>query len=161
MVISRKNTERRHFTYTQTIHADPEKIFPLICPVKEAEWLDNWAYDLHFSESGSAEKGCTFSTSHNGRKNDTLWYISEYDSKNMRINFVYFIPNIRITDIQLIIKALDKSCSNVFIDYTHTSVSPEGDKNVAAMTEPDFIKHMKLWEDSVNHYLKTGTKLKV
>ena len=52
----------KHITrsYEQTINADPSTVFDLLCPVKEAEWLDGWDYTLLHSESGLAEEGCVF-----------------------------------------------------------------------------------------------------
>ncbi|MBW2468639.1 MAG: hypothetical protein JRE62_05025, partial [Deltaproteobacteria bacterium] len=32
--------------YVQTIDAAPSEVHALICPVKEAEWLEGWDYDL-------------------------------------------------------------------------------------------------------------------
>jgi hypothetical protein len=29
-------------TYTQKLDATPERVFPLLCPVREAEWADGW-----------------------------------------------------------------------------------------------------------------------
>ena len=42
--------------YTQTNLATPERVFPLLCPVREAEWVPDWQYRLIYSESGVAEK---------------------------------------------------------------------------------------------------------
>ena len=48
--------------YRQTINATPEKMFPLLCPVREADWLDGWRYNMIYSESGLVEEGAVFST---------------------------------------------------------------------------------------------------
>jgi hypothetical protein len=40
--------------YVQTNPAPAEKLFPLLCPVREAEWLPGWEYRLIYSESGLA-----------------------------------------------------------------------------------------------------------
>ena len=50
--------------YTQTNPASPEKVFPLLCPVREADWIPGWRYKLIYSESGVAELGCIFTTEH-------------------------------------------------------------------------------------------------
>ena len=49
-------------SYRQTIDASPEIVFPLLCPVREAEWLDGWEFTMIYSVSGSMEKGAVFST---------------------------------------------------------------------------------------------------
>ena len=70
----------KHITrsYEQTINADPARVFDLLCPVKEAEWLDGWDYTLLHSESGLAEEGCVFLSRQEGEK-DTIWMITKRD----------------------------------------------------------------------------------
>lgn len=53
-------------SYRQTIDAPPETVFPLLCPVREAEWLDGWEYEMIYSMSGLIEKGAAFSTANPG-----------------------------------------------------------------------------------------------
>ena len=43
-------------SYTMKIDALPATIFPLLCPVREYEWIEPWSCDMVFSESGVAEK---------------------------------------------------------------------------------------------------------
>ena len=56
------DAKRVSHEYTQTNDAPPEKVFPLLCPVREADWVPGWQYRLIYSESGVAEDGCVFST---------------------------------------------------------------------------------------------------
>ena len=70
-------------SYCQTINAKPEIVFPLLCPVREAEWLDGWKYNLIYSETGFAEKGCIFSTPHK-EEEDTIWIITEHDKEKSK-----------------------------------------------------------------------------
>ena len=48
--------------FTQTNPATPEKVFPLLCLVREDDWLPGWKYRLIYSDSGVAELGCVFTT---------------------------------------------------------------------------------------------------
>ncbi len=48
--------------FTQTNPAPPSAVFPLLCPVREGEWLPGWQYRLIWSDSGIAELGCVFTT---------------------------------------------------------------------------------------------------
>ena len=73
-------------SYRQTIYVIPEKVFPLLCPVREADWLDGWQYNMIHSTSGLVEKGAVFSTPHHD-KNETVWMVTNYDLKN----FSFFI----------------------------------------------------------------------
>ena len=53
-------------SYRQTINASPEIVFPLLCPVREVEWLDGWEYKMIYCVSGLIEKGAVFSTANTG-----------------------------------------------------------------------------------------------
>lgn len=50
--------------YTQRIEAPPARVFPLLCPVREADWLEGWGeiVEMVHSDSGLAEDGCVFLT---------------------------------------------------------------------------------------------------
>jgi carbon monoxide dehydrogenase subunit G len=47
---------------TMLVTAPPEAVFPLLCPVREREWIPGWAADVLHSRSGVAELGCVFVT---------------------------------------------------------------------------------------------------
>ena len=68
-------------SYTQRIEAPPDVVFPLICPVREAEWLDGWGdgFELIYSASGLAEKNCVFRT-YGQDQPEMIWTMSEHDS---------------------------------------------------------------------------------
>ena len=78
--------------YTQTNDAPPEKVFPLLCPVREADWVPGWQYRLIYSDSGCAEDGCVFATP-NDTGPETIWMASaritpampELDVSSLRI----------------------------------------------------------------------------
>ena len=45
-----------------TVPAPPERVFPLLCPSREYEWLPNWSCELLHSRTGVAEFECVFRT---------------------------------------------------------------------------------------------------
>ena len=49
-------------TYTQQLVAEPSKVFPLLCPVREADWVDGWDPLVVLTQSGVAEPECVFVT---------------------------------------------------------------------------------------------------
>ncbi len=76
--------------YVQTNPAPPERVFPLLCPVREAEWVPGWEYRLVYSKSGVAELGCVFTTP-NEDGSETTWMTIEYEPPR-RIGFVWVWP---------------------------------------------------------------------
>ncbi len=40
MIVTKPNRVIR--TFKQQLVAEPAKVFPLLCPVREADWIDGW-----------------------------------------------------------------------------------------------------------------------
>jgi hypothetical protein len=36
------------------VAAPPDRVFPLLCPVRERDWLEGWEADMVYSASGVA-----------------------------------------------------------------------------------------------------------
>jgi len=151
-----KNANRLSKQYTQTIYAGQEQVFSLLCPAEEARWLDGWSYHMIYSKSGIAEAGCIFTTPEGEKK--AIWINSLRDQPNGQIQFVKVIPDITVTllDIQL---ARQEELTRVTISYTTTALSKAGEHALELITDSTFQQRLKLWEQSMNHYLKTGNKL--
>jgi hypothetical protein len=47
---------------TMRVAAPPADVFPLLCPVRERDWIPGWEADVLHSRSGLAELGCVFVT---------------------------------------------------------------------------------------------------
>ena len=45
------------------------------------------------------------------------------------------------------------------VTYTHTSLGPAGDAFVAAFTADYYRNFMQAWEQALNHFLNTGSRL--
>jgi len=146
-------------TYCQTINAEPAMVFPLLCPVKEAQWLDGWQYHLIYSESGFAEEGCVFSTPQEGEQ-DTIWIITKHDKDNYEIEFTRFTPDSRTCVLNISVEPQNENTSSVHIEYAYTAISDEGNKFIAELTEEKFLSAVKFWEKSMNYFLETGEKLR-
>ncbi len=151
-----KNANRLSKQYTQTIYARQDQVFSLLCPVAEARWLDGWSYQMVYSESGVAETGCIFATPEGDEK--AIWINSLRDQSNGQIQFVKVIPDITVTllDIQL---AGQEEQTRVTISYTTTALSKTGEHALELITDNAFQQRLKFWEQSMNHYLKTGNRL--
>ena len=146
-------------SYCQTINATPEVVFPLLCPVREAEWLDGWQYELIYSESGLAEQGCVFSTPGEGEE-DTIWIVTRHDKKNREIEFARFTHRSRTCVLKIAVKPKDSHHSRVDISYTYTGTCPDGNTFIDNLTEDSFLDAVRFWEESMNYFLETGNRLR-
>ena len=123
--------------YTQTIDAAPERVFPLLCPVREAEWLDGWRYRMLHSESGLAEEGAVFTTPRSGEP-DTVWIITRHEPASRLVEFTRFTPGSRVCVLRVGVRPADPAGSSVDITYMYTSTSPAGNRFIDAFTERRF-----------------------
>jgi hypothetical protein len=110
-------------TYTQTLIGDPSKVFPLLCPVREADWIDGWDPALVLTGSGVAEADCVFVTS--AQPHDAIWYITRHEPDRF-VEMIKITPGVTACKLQIEVRA-SGSGSQATIAYMHTSLGPEGD----------------------------------
>jgi hypothetical protein len=149
-------------SYTQQIEADPDAVFPLLCPVREMEWLDGWAdhVELVHSDSGVAEEGCVFRTRPPGRP-ETVWTITRHDPAARVVEFARVTDGLVATRLRIGVEAAAPAQSAVHIAYTLTPLGDEGRALVAeAFAKEAFDADMRWWEASMNHWLRTGQILR-
>ena len=147
--------------YTQRIEAEPAVVFPLICPVREAEWLEGWAeaFELIWSASGAAEPGCVFRTREVAVP-ETIWVIADHDPTCGRVRFVRVTEGLLATTLDIVVSDVGDGASSVQIRYTTVPTSGEGARFAANRFDPGaFSAEMAWWERSMNHYLRTGALL--
>lgn len=146
-------------TYQQTIMGELEEIFPLLCPVREKEWLEGWDYRMLYSERGYAEKGCVFETSNDyGRY---LWVITKHDRNNYEIQFVKTVEKEMVVIIDISLHEKDKKITHCNIQYTFIALSEHiVEEMIKENSVENFNTHMKKWESSLNYYLQHGEMLK-
>jgi hypothetical protein len=149
-------------TYTQRIEATPERVFPLLCPVREAEWLDGWGAQVEMihSASGVAEDGCVFRTRVAGRP-ETVWMITRHDPAARVVEFVRVTQGLVATRLRIDVAARADGASAVRIEYAVTPLGPDGAAFVRdAYREEAFRESMAWWERSMNHWLARGELLR-
>ena len=62
----------------QRYEATPETVFPLLCPVREYDWLEMWDCTMVWSASGVAEQDCVFTTAFPDAGRE-VWVVSRYE----------------------------------------------------------------------------------
>ena len=147
--------------YTQTNSAPPEKVFPLLCPVREADWVPGWQSRLIYSDSGVAELGCVFATPNppaspgSGPSGaETTWIVTEYDPAAFRIAFVWVEPGRVLTEIRIHLTPAEDGAARAHILYRYTGLSSEGNRQVESYDKKWFRAKMEDWETAINHYLR-------
>jgi hypothetical protein len=153
-IIKPKSVRR---SYTQTINSSPDKVFPLLCPVREKEWVQGWDPELVITESGFAEKDSIFVTKHGDEK--SYWIITRYDPVNYEIEMHIINPDITVGKLEIKLHKDKDEKTKADVSYTYTSLSSEGNRFISNYTEEKYINFMRTWEEEINHYLLMGKKI--
>ena len=143
-------------TFTQHLVAGPDRVFPLLCPVREADWIEGWDPILVLSDSGVAEAECVFTTP--GKPGPAIWFVSGHERARGYVEMLKVVPGLTVCRLTIQLTATEPGCTAT-ITYSHTSLGPEGDAFVAGFTEEHYVRFMQAWEARMNHYLKTGRVL--
>ena len=145
-------------TFTQQLVAEPSKVFPLLCPVREADWIEGWNPVVVLSESGVAEPDCVFLTE--AGPSSAIWYITRHEPSHGFVEMIQITPAVTACRLNIQLRPVEGG-AEATITYAHTSLGPEGDTLVASFTEEYYRQFMRDWEARINHYLSHGSALRV
>lgn len=140
-------------SYKQTLVAEPSRVFPLLCPVREADWIEGWNPLLVLSRSGVAEEDCVFVT--RAEPGETIWYVTRHEPANGFVEMIRITPGVTACRLTIRVRAAGQG-SEATVTYSHTSLGPRGDEFVQGFTEEHYAKFMREWEARLNFYLTHG-----
>jgi hypothetical protein len=143
-------------TYTQRLAAPPDAVFPLLCPVREADWIPGWDPRLVVSNSGVAEADCVFVTP--AAMGEAIWYVTRHEPQAGFVEMIRIAPAVTACRLTIQLRSTADGCE-VDVTYTHTSLGPQGDEFVASFTDDFYRRFMQEWEARLDHYLRHGSLL--
>ena len=152
------NAKRIVRTYTQHLKASPSKVFPLLCPVKEYEWIEHWKCDVVYTESGYAENNCIFKTDFNNDGPEKIWVVTTY-IPNEKIEFIVTNPN-QVIRFGITLKADNNGGTIAEWKQIITALNENGEKYIAELTEEKYTEEKKNLEEILNYYLTTNKMYK-
>jgi hypothetical protein len=139
-------------TYLQTLAGTPDEVFPLLCPVREAEWASGWDPRLVLSRSGFVEFDCVFTTEDSGR--EAVWIVTEHDSSAHLVEMLKVVPGHTVTRLRISLRPRGPAQSHAEITYSWTALSAEGESFVQGRTEQAWAAFMREWEEELNTFLR-------
>jgi len=154
MEIEKPNRIRHIFT--QTLTGPPDRVFPLLCPVRERDWVPNWNPIRVITDSGVAERDGIFVTE--AAPHDAVWVITRHDAGAGILQMIKITPDHTVCKIEIALRAGGEG-TRAEISYEYTSLGPLGDAFLKEFTEKWYQGFMEEWEAALNHYLTTGEML--
>lgn len=146
-------------SYTMTISGTPQDIFPLLCPVREYEWIQPWQCEMVYTDSGKAELDCVFKTDFPDDGPEDVWVVSRYEPPQL-IEFVRVNP---LRSIRYTIELGEQQNGRTEASWRQviTALNSDADHLVAGLTNEAYQRKMETLQNMINHYLETGQMLKM
>jgi hypothetical protein len=152
------NAMRRTMEGTMHHPVPPERVFPLLCPARERDWLEAWDPTIVYTESGVAEPGCVFTTIGPEGVLD-VWTVSRHDAHDGVVEFVVVATGLYVMTLEIALHT-EQDGTRATWRRTVTSLAPAGEQAIAAIDDAQHGKRIAHLEASINHYLRTGSMLR-
>ncbi len=149
--------KRCSLSASQLLISSPAKVFPLLCPTREYDWIENWKCDLVFSQSGFAELDCIFATNFPGDEKD-VWVVDQYQP-NQVIQFIRVTEN-RVIRYRISLFDNANGQTTAVWEQTVTALTEAGNQYVEGLSSLEFGLKIKGLEILINYYLETGEMLR-
>lgn len=145
--------------YTQRFQARPDKVFPLLCPTREYEWIEPWECELLRSASGFAEANCVFRTRSPEDGSEEVWVVTRYEP-NTRIDFVRQDGR-RVMSYAITLEPNADGTTTARNIQVLTALTEVGNRLLDGQGDEAFAFEMRMGEAMLNHYLTTGKRLPI
>jgi len=151
--------------HQEEISAQPERIFTLLCPVAEYDWIENWGCGLVFTRSGVNEEGCIFTEKIMapflfGTDLSTTWVTDQHDPDSHLIRFVIFVMDTAVVRYTVRLSGLDHSRTRMDARFELTIMPGR----LPGLTDEEIRDRLKavitLITGSLKHYCETGKMLR-
>ena len=145
-------------SYTMNLCAPPADVFPLLCPVREYEWVEPWSCEMIHTASGVAENNAVFTTDFSTQGGEEIWVVSRYET-DRAIEFIRITPGFKVNRLDV---TLTSGGDTTMMTWTHTytGLSEAGNRWIMEMNDDVFRSEKAAIEKMLNHFLQTGTMLK-
>lgn len=154
------NAKRVVHAYAHHLEAAPERVFPLLCPVREYDWVQGWSCQLVHSRSGVVEEGCIFVTEH-APEGRTIWITVRHDPAARRVEFLRVTPDSHVSHMAVAVDPEGSGGSRLEIAFDFTALSERGDAALALLEDGRALgERAGRLGRSLDHYLRTGAMLR-
>jgi len=142
---------RTSTSFDLVVHAPYANAAPLFGPEGERLWAGkHWNPEVIYPQPAADKEGMVFTIQHGPVK--AVWINTLFDVNARHFQYVYIIPEIMVTVIDVRFKIVSAETTGVHVVYMRTALTPEGNEHVNTMTEGDKTAG-KEWEEAIAQYL--------
>lgn len=144
--------------HTMHIAAAPAAVFPLLCPVREKDWIENWSCEMIYSQSGLAELDCAFKT--NFPDEGEAYWVMNRRVPPAEAEYIKFLPGLMILKLSFVLRPEGEAGCVIEAAYAFTGLSDRGNETLAAHIPAEHEQKMTRLERLLDHYVRTGRMIK-
>lgn len=123
-----------------TVAAPRDVVFPLLCPVRERDWLPGWQAEMVYSRSGLVEDNCIFRSPHPAL-GEGLYVTSRHQPEHGVVEFIVFYPGRCVMRLDVTATAAGDT-TELRWRRTYTALGPAGDAFLDGLTESAFAEQV-------------------
>jgi hypothetical protein len=147
---SRMHTET---AFSLVVHLPYSETAPLFGPEGERAWAGkHWNPQFIHPQPASDVEGAVFAIKHGAL--NAVWVTTAFDFAARHFQYVYFLPDLLVTTIDVRFNPLDETSTRVNVVYARTALTSDGNQHVVALTEGDKSAG-KDWQQAIDSYLAT------
>ena len=117
--------DRRSRRHDVRLAADPDAVFPLLCPTREHDWIPTWRCEVVWSGTGYAELDGFFRTDVAG-EGPALWVTVEHDPATRRVTFLRVVGGMDLVVRYALRVSADEGGSRLELEQVLTALTPAG-----------------------------------
>lgn len=140
-------------SFTTQLSSAPNRIFPLLCPKREYDWIPFWTGKIQYSTSGFAELGCVFTTDNTDPFGPETWVVCTYEMDRL----IGFVKTGLHTATRFNVSLEPDQCGTIIRwEQEITSLDEYGDHLLGEITTGQYEDKMKGINTLLEHYLVHG-----
>ena len=126
----------------------------LFGPNGERAWAgEDWDPQFIYPQPAADVEGAVFTVQHGPLT--AVWVTTAHDMEARHFQYVYFLPGLMVTTIDVRFSVVGADATGVNVVYTRAAIAPKGNAHVTAMTEGD-KQAGKEWQTALDTYLAQG-----
>jgi len=138
----------RAFRGEVLINGDAAEIFPMFSPTGERLWAPGWDPDLLHPKGIDWAHGQIFRTRE--KSGEVVWIVTRLDRAAHSVEYHRVEPGLYVARITVECRPADRHTTKAVVAYSYIGLSEAGNREIEAMTQPDYDAKMTRWTGWIN-----------
>jgi len=138
------------------VHAPLSSAATLFGPEGERSWAgEDWNPQFLYPRPGKDIQGAVFTVQQGQRK--SVWITTVFDVANGRMQYVSFVPDVRVSTVDVQLTSVDPSTTSVEVTYVRTALDASANGEVQALGQSDRQEGVH-WQEAIETCLRKGPR---